>query len=77
MRQLIFLEHFVLFQRLHGVDLAGIGFLNEAHFTKRAFTDDFDGSEIGQTDTCAAEAEVAVERVITVEMESSKGKRWR
>jgi hypothetical protein len=46
MGELIFFKHFILFQCLHGVDLARVGFLDEPDFTESTFTDYFDGSEI-------------------------------
>jgi len=48
---LILLEHFILLQSLHGVDLASIGFLHEPDFSESTFTNDFDGSEVLQSNS--------------------------
>jgi hypothetical protein len=56
---LVLLEHFILLQSLHGVDLASIGFLHEPDFSESAFTNDFDGSEVLESNSRPSESEVA------------------
>jgi hypothetical protein len=58
---LILLEHLVLPQGLHGVDLARVGLLHKPDFSERAFTDDFDGLEVLESNTGPAKSKVAKE----------------
>lgn len=54
---LVLLEHFILFQRLHGVYLARIGLLDQSDFSKRALSNDLDGTEIVQSNPCPSQPE--------------------
>lgn len=54
---LILFEHLTLAEGLHGVDLACVDLLDQAHLTKRAFSNDLDGSKVFEAKAGAAESE--------------------
>ena len=56
---LVLLEHLGLFERLHGVDLARVDLLDEAHLAERALADDLYGAEVVEAEAGASQAEEA------------------
>ena len=56
---LILFKHLIFAQRFHSVDLPRVDFLNQSNFTKSTFPDDFNCTEIFETDTRSTKAEKA------------------